>query len=519
MMNRRTILAGTAHMALAAAFSAAIGGRPAIAARTEQEGTAFSYEGLVERARSMGGMPFEAVPETLPGPIADLTYDQYRSIRFRPDQGLWRDQGLPFQAQFFHLGSYYRRPVHVFEVVDGIAREVLFETSLFDYGSNSFDAPLPDHLGFAGFRLHFPLNRPDYFDEIAAFLGASYFRGLGQGQRYGLSARGLAIDTALQSGEEFPYFREFWVERPAPGATDIRVHALLDSPRVAGAYRFVIRPGVNTVMDVTATLFPRAQIEKLGIAPLTSMFFFGEHSENRPNDFRPQVHDSEGLSMWTGSGEWIWRPLVNPGRLRVSSFSDENPRGFGLLQRDRSFDNYQDLEARYDRRPSLWVEPMEQWGRGVIQLIEIPTDAEIHDNIVAFWVPELPVEAGSEWRLSYRLHWCIESPQRPATAETISTRTGVGGTAPEPNADFRKFVIDFKGGRLSELSPDAGVTPDITVSNGEVINPVAQPNPVTEGWRVFFDARPSGSDAVEMRCFLKLDSEPLTETWSYQWTP
>ncbi|HET8726322.1 MAG TPA: glucan biosynthesis protein, partial [Alphaproteobacteria bacterium] len=257
------------------------------------------------------------------------------------------------------------------------------------------------------------------------------------------------------------------------------------------------------------------------IAPLTSMFLFGENDRGEIDDFRPQVHDSEGLSMWTGAGEWIWRPLVNPTRLRVSSFSDENPRGFGLLQRDRNFENYQDLEARYDRRPSLWVEPQEQWGRGVIQLIEIPTQSEINDNIVAFWVPEQPVEAGSEWRLTYRLHWCIDAPQRSPNGEAVSTRTGAGGLPGQNAGDesLRKFVIDFKGGRLGELSADAGVVPEITIVNGEVINPVAQPNPVIKGWRVFFDARPAGGQPVEMRCFLKLNSDALTETWSYQWTP
>jgi periplasmic glucans biosynthesis protein len=516
MMNRRSLLASTARLAVVAAAAGIVPvARSAFAAQTDREGSAFSYDLLVERARGMAGLPFEPVPEDLPGPIADLSYDQYRDIRFRPEEALWRDLGLPFRTQFFHPGSHFKRPVHIYEVHDGIAREVLYDPTLFDLGANSFDSGLSSHLGFAGFRLHFPLNRPDYFDELAVFLGASYFRALGQGQRYGLSARGLAIDTALQSGEEFPYFREFWLERPAPGATDMRIYALLDSPSIAGAYSLVIRPGVNTVMDVTATLFPRTAVEKLGIAPLTSMFLFSEHDRRGFDDFRPQVHDSQGLSMWTGTGEWIWRPLVNPQRLRVSSFSDENPRGFGLLQRNRNFDDYQDLEARYDRRPSLWVEPTEQWGKGVVQLIEIPTDSEANDNIVAFWIPEQPVEGGSEWRLAYRLHWCLESPQRPPNGEAVSTRSGTGGS----EDDVRKFVIDFKGGQLFELKADSEVVPDISITNGEIINPVAQPNPVIEGWRVFFDVRPTGSGPVEMRCFLKLSSDALTETWSYQWTP
>ncbi|MEO3432279.1 glucan biosynthesis protein G [Inquilinus sp. CAU 1745] len=488
-----------------------------------EEGAAFSFETLVERARAMAAEGYQPPSGDLPDALEAVDYDEYRDIRYNPDEALWRDLELPFHAQFFHLGAHFNRPVHIFEVVEGMAREVLYDPKLFDFGSNGFHDGLPETLGFAGFRLHHQLNRPDYFDELAVFLGASYFRALGKDQQYGLSARGLAIDTALQKGEEFPYFTAFWLERPADGATEMRLYALLDSPSVAGAYSFLIRPGVNTSIETQAVLFPRAAIEKLGIAPMTSMFFFGEADPSDHDDFRPQVHDSEGLSLWTGAGEWIWRPLVNPRRLRVSSFLDENPRGFGLLQRDRDFSHYLDLEARYDRRPSLWVEPTEDWGRGAVELVEIPTLEEIHDNIVAFWVPEQPVEAGSEWRLSYRLHWCLESPQRPDEAEVWGTRTGdagVPGVEDEAEGEGgRKFVIDFGGGRLEELPADSPVIAEVTISRGEITTPVAQYNPVMKGWRVFFDLHADGDEVVELRCILKLDSEIISETWSYQWTP
>ena len=338
-----------------------------------------------------------------------------------------------------------RPPVHIYEVADGMARQVLYTPQLFDFGQNGFKPDFPEDLGFAGFRLHAPLNRPDYLDELAVFLGASYFRALGRNQRYGISSRGVAIDTGLPKQEEFPSFRRFWLERPAPGADQIVVHALLDGPSLTGAFSFKIRPGDATVMDVEATLYPRQAIELLGIAPLTSMFLFGPNDRQGVDDFRPQVHDSEGLQIWSGSGEWFWRPLVNPQQLRLSLFSDKDPKGFGLMQRTRAFEEYEDLEARFGLRPSLWVEPLEGWGQGHVRLIEIPSPAEVNDNIVAFWVPRAPVEAGSEWRFKYRLYWSMEAPVRPELAQTAATRVGMGGSPPD--GESRKFVIDFQGGQ------------------------------------------------------------------------
>jgi glucans biosynthesis protein len=348
------------------------------------------------------------------------------------------------------------------------------------------------------------------------FLGASYFRAVGRGQRYGISSRGVAIDTGLPKQEEFPSFRHFWLERPAPGAGEIGMHALLDGPSVTGACSFKIRPGDATVMDVEATLYPRQAIELLGIAPLTSMFLFGPNDRQGVDDFRPQVHDSEGLQIWSGTGEWFWRPLVNPQQLRLSLFSDKDPKGFGLMQRTRAFEEYEDLEARYGLRPSLWVEPLEGWGQGHVRLIEIPSPAEVNDNIVAFWVPRAPVEAGSEWRFKNRLYWSMEAPVRPDLAQTAATRVGMGG--PPPDGESRRFVIDFQGGQAKDLPPDAPVEAAVTISNGELTQLVTRKNDVTGGWRVSFDLHPGGSDPVELRCTLRLGDKPLSETWVYQWT-
>ena len=520
-LTRRQILMGTTALAASSLFGAM---RPAVAAPALGEATPFSMTWLIDRAKTVSQAPFVPLgDEKLPAEITQLSYDQQRSIRYRPDQALWKPENLPFQMQFFHLGgTLFDKPVHIFQVDGYQAREILYRPDLFDLGQAKFPEALSDHLGFAGFRLHYAINRPEFLDEIAVFLGASYFRCLGRNNIYGLSARGLAIDTGSPGkDEEFPYFRQFWVETPAPDATQIRLYALLDSPAVTGAYSFLIKPGETTTVDIEATLYTRHAIDKLGIAPMTSMFLYGPQDANKFDDFRPEVHDSDGLSMWSGAGEWIWRPLRNPARLLISSFMDENPRGFGLMQRQRSYSAYQDLEAMYERRPSLWIEPLSGWGKGVVQLVEIPSAQEIHDNIVAFWVPQNPVDGGQEWKLSYRLHWGMNPPVTSDRGIVVSTRTGAGGVSGSDSktSDTRKFVIDFKGGALDSLPEDAELEAVVTTSAGEIQFPVAQRNPALGGWRAFFDLKPAGDDPAELRCFLRQGGNALTETWSFQWTP
>ncbi|QRO02553.1 glucan biosynthesis protein [Archangium violaceum] len=472
---------------------------------------AFTPETVRERARELASRPYQAPASTLPPAYAQLSYDQYRDIRYRPERAWWRDAGLPFQAQFFHPGFLYTSPIRLHEVEGGEAKPVRFSPDLFTYGSLVKELKPEPVDGFAGFRLTHPLNRPDHFDEVVSFLGASYFRALGRGNVYGLSARGLAIDTALPEGEEFPSFREFWLEKPAPGTDRVVVHALLDSPSVTGAYRFVIIPGERTVVEVEATLHARKAVKRLGVAPLTSMYLFGENDRGTYDDFRPEVHDSDGLVLWMKNGEHLWRPLQNPARLSVSSFQVEGLRTFGLLQRDQSFPNYEDLEARYDKRPGVWVEPVGDWGRGSVQLVEIPTPQEVHDNIVAFWVPEAPFAPGAELRLAWKLHWGNAPPVRPTVAVTTSTRIASGGTA-----SARRFVLEFSRGGPEGAGP---VEPVITASKGQVLHPIAQRNDVTGGWRVTFELVPQAGAPAELRCFLRRGSATLTETWSYLWTP
>src|SRR5690348_2523958 len=352
--------------------------------QTPGEGPPFDASTVRQLARNLAQKPYAPPDTSLPDNLKDLNYDQYRSIRFLPEKALWRGEGLPFELQFFHRGFYFSNRVDLYQVVEGRAVTIRYSPNLFSFGKVKPPAPDAD-LGFAGFRLHAPINRPDYYDEVGVFLGASYFRAVGKGQVYGLSARGLSINTADPKGEEFPAFKSFWIEKPQPKTNALVVHALLDSKSAAASYRFTIRPGDTTVYDVEMNLYPRDDINQAGIASLTSMFFFDANDRIGVDDFRPAVHDSDGLAMRNGHGEELWRPLVNPRDLQISTFDDTNPRGFGLMQRQRDFRDYEDLESHFEKRPSAWAEPIGDWGVGAVPPIEIPTKQVIHDDIVCFW--------------------------------------------------------------------------------------------------------------------------------------
>jgi glucans biosynthesis protein len=363
--------------------------------------------------------------------------------------------------------------------------------------------------------VHYPVNTPHYKDEVLVFLGASYFRGLGGGQRFGLSARALAIDTAESSGEEFPRFVEFWIERPSATAKELTIYALLDSPRATGAYRFVLRPGVTTALEVDGKLFLRKNMAKLGLAPLTSMFFFGPNQRSGREDYRPEVHDSEGLSIREANNSWIWRPLVNPKRLLVTSFALSDPAGFGLMQRSRAFDRYQDLEARYDLRPSAWVEPKGAWGPGRVELVQIPVPDETNDNIVAYWVPDGQPKPGEPFAYSYRVLWQKDREARPPVAWVRETRRGRGYARNDDGSI--ELHVDFEGGTLNRLPPNAVVDAVVWIDgNGEVLEKRAQFNEVTGGRRFTVRFRRiDKAKPVELRAYLARGKEVLTETWSY----
>jgi periplasmic glucans biosynthesis protein len=476
---------------------------------------AFGFEDVSQKARQLAAASYKKPDVNLPKALQELTYDQYRDIRFKPDRAWWRSAKLPFELTFFHQGLYYNYPVRLHEVSASGVRDIRFDPDLFDYGANALDPNELRGLGYAGFRVHFAINSPKYKDEVLVFLGASYFRALGKGQRYGISARGLAIDTALMSGEEFPRFTEFWIERPEPQARELRLYALLDSPRATGAYRFVLKPGVDTVLEVRVELYLRQNVSKLGLAPLTSMYYFGENHRTGIDDFRPEVHDSDGLSIQSGTGEWIWRPLVNPKRLLVTSFAVNNPLGFGVLQRDRNFIDYEDLEARYETRPSVWIEPKGKWGSGRIELVQIPTPDETNDNVVAYFVPDVSPQPLQPYAFEYRMLWQKDNETRPPLAYVAQSRRG-HGYVHKPD-DSIAMMIDFDGAALHKLPADTPVQGVVsTDANIELMEANAYHNDVTGGWRLALRMRRHDDKKPgELRAFLRSGTTTLSETWSY----
>ncbi|MCJ0762026.1 glucan biosynthesis protein G [Variovorax terrae] len=482
---------------------------------------AFDFETLTRLARERAQAAYRGGGDKLPSELARLDYDQYRDIRFRPAQALWRDAGLPFETQFFHLGRTQAEPVRVNEITPQGVQHIRYDRRAFDYGKNRLEPQAWGDLGFAGLRVHYPLNSPDYKDELIVFLGASYFRALGAGQQYGLSARGLAIDTAGGSGEEFPRFTEFWLERPAPGARQLTLYALLDSPRASGAYRFDIVPGPQSTVTVRARVFLRAgagrPVATLGLAPLTSMFLSGEN-QPRPGDFRPEVHDSDGLMVATGDGEWLWRPLQNPRKPLVTSFAMNRLAGFGLMQRDRAFASYEDVEARYERRPSAWVRPLGDWGPGRVELVQLPTPDETHDNIVAYWVPAQWPAPGAPLEFAYELGWQGDAQQRPPAGWVTQSRRGIGYSP--LSADELKtqvqYVVDFTGPALDALAPEAPVQAVATSdAGGRIVEQHLYRNPATGAWRLTLRVqRNTPAQPIELRAFLQHHNEAVSETWS-----
>ncbi len=482
------------------------------------ETTAFAEDHVRKLAEALAQKPWEDVRIAMPPGWENLSYDQYRDIRFNTDKSFFKGEAHRFSFDLFHSGFLYTAPVDIHVVQDGQAARIRYSPDLFTFGPLAPKTDGKTDLHYAGLRLRYPLNSADYNDEFAVFQGASYFRAVGKGLLYGLSARGLAIDTGQPKGEEFPMFRAFWVRKPEEGATSMVVEALLDSPSITGAYKFSIKPGDDTQMDVELVLFPRRDIEHAGIAPMTSMFLT-DSLAHVVDDYRPAVHDSDGLMMLTGAGEWLWRPLNNHKTLQVSAFLDQSPRGFGLMQRKRRFEDFLDLEARYEKRPSLWVEPIGDWGAGDVELYEIPTLLETNDNIVAFWHPREPLKQGQSYAYVYRLHWCADWPSGGELPVARAVFSGAGvdpnftASPPAYDPNLRLYVLEFAGGPV-----EGEIKADVSTSAGEVSEVHLYKNDVTKTTRLSFKHNVNGSDIAELRAVLKQGDKQVSETWLYRWT-
>ncbi|MEZ5907475.1 MAG: glucan biosynthesis protein [Hyphomicrobiaceae bacterium] len=487
------------------------------------EPVAFTFEGLIERARVLAQSAYAPSPVANGEILEAIDYDAAQKIKYNRERTLWGKGGAAFPVQFFHLGRYAKEPVRVHVLESGLAREVVYRPDLFETPADHPARKLPAGAGFAGFRVMYPDIKGDWL----AFLGASYFRSGGPFDQYGLSARGLAIDTGLATPEEFPRFGEFWLVPEPRSSRRTTVHALLESKSVTGAYTIVTERKRQAsgrdhiVMEIDAHLFARADVQRLGIAAFSSMFWYGETTRRQGADWRPEIHDSDGLAIWTGKGERIWRPLANPRRVTTNAFLDENIRGFGLLQRDRLFAHYLDDGVFYEKRPSVWVEPLDPWGKGAVHLVEIPTDDEIHDNIAAYWNPEVPLRKGDRRRFRYRLTWLDEIAFPKELGRNIGTWTGVGGRPGQPRPKgVRKFVLDFEGEAFKGLTWADGVEIVATASRGAIAHSYAHPVARHEGrFRAVFDVNVTGTEPVDIRVFLRHKGRALTETWLYQYHP
>ena len=488
----------------------------------------FTYDLLKQLAKDLAAKPYVEPAKPNPDVTRRIDYDAHGKLKYRPDHALYGESAGAYPVTFMHVGQFFPKTVRMHAVADGQAREILYDQSLFDMPADSVAKQLPAQpSAFAGFWVReakdqvTPKGDWKTREPFATFLGASYFRAIGNEGQVGMSARGVAMFPPPGAAEEFPDFIGFWFEPARTDADPVTVHALLDGPSICGAFRFLIKRTAGTLMDIEAEITMRKPVDRVGLAALTSMYWFSETAKPSQIDWRPEVHDSDGLAMWTGAGERIWRPLNNPPRIMTSTFSDENPRGFGLLQRDRLFDHYQD-GVKYEDRPTTWIEPVGDWGKGAVQLVELPTDDEIHDNIVAYWLPGEPLKVGATFPIAYKLHWLDEEPYPTPLARCVATRIGRGGQPGLPRPPgVKKFMVEFLGGPLKDIPFGKTVEPVLSASRGtfSYVFAEAVPSDVPGHWRAQFDLTAQGPEPVEMRCYLKVGDEVMSETWLYQYHP
>jgi glucans biosynthesis protein len=503
MMLRTTLILGAALLS------------PAAHAQMKLEDVR-SHADLEKVAAQLALQPYAAPSQALDPFFEGLKYDGHRQIQFLRDKALFGGADKGFRVEFFHPGWMFKKPVNFFSVDAGKTSLVPFDRAQFKYGDLQLPAGTKNPEGYAGFKVLAPDSLVQRPFEFMVFMGASYFRAVTTELGYGISARGVAVNTIGGEAEEFPDFTHFWLTQPKKGDASFKLLALLNGPSVTGAYEFEATPGKTTLMKVQATLHLRKPVKMLGIAPFSSMYWFGENSHPKPYDFRPEVHDSDGLQVEIEGGPTIWRPLDVSRDMRLSLFETDKLRGFGLAERDRDFKNFEDLEANYHRRPAVWVEPQSGFGAGTVTLVELSTGEETWDNIVAMWSPrKLPATPQEPLKVAYNLHW-LDQHEAPGLCRVTSTRRGF-----VMDSDDHLYVIDFTTG--ADPVPDKkDWTPDIAleVSGGEakVIDKRVMKNSETGGWRAFFKLDiPEKTNLLELMCELKNGPKVISERWMYQW--
>ncbi|SDS83089.1 glucans biosynthesis protein [Halopseudomonas xinjiangensis] len=491
------------------------------AASFVQTAQAFEFETVITQARDAAASPYSA-PAPVPRFMRDLSYNDYQGIRFRTESSLWRDSESKFKVMMVPPGLFYTHPVRINIIEQGEAEPLQFEKSQFDYPNPEIEKLVPADLGYAGLKVTFPFDAPDVMNQFLVFAGASYFRAVGKENNFGISGRGVAVDTGLPSGEEFPAFVEFWLEKPEPGDETFRLYGLLDGESLTGAYQFTVTPGETTELAVKSVIFPRRSIELLGLAPLTSMFYYGENMLQPPGEWRPEVHDSDGLLIHDGaSDEWLWRPLRNPETLNTDYFATQNVRGFGLIQRDTEFDSYMDAEAYYHSRPSAWVEPEGDWGRGDVVLVQLPTPDETNDNIVSFWRTNGAIRPEQSLHFNYKVRFGGQHVAGETLARAVDTYLGdgsrIGGGA---EAGAVRIIVDFADGPLAERDPGAAVVADVSgLNDTEIIEHFVEYVAPLDRWRLSVLARPAAQKPLALRAYLREGEQTLSETWTYEVPP
>ncbi|MEN3930888.1 glucan biosynthesis protein [Microvirga sp. W0021] len=510
-INRRKFTALLGASAITFNVSAAFaqsGDQPSIS--TVGEGMPFSINAVSDLARQLSKKPFVPPSRNMPDVFANLNYEQYASIRSDSSSFVWANENWGFAIEPLHRGFVFSNMVRLYTVEDGVVRRIPYDQKRFSFGSLEVPPNLPEDLEYSGFRLH--SKEDQNFTEFAIVQGATFFQAIARGQNYGSIARALTLKPADMRGEEFPVFKAFWIERPTAGSNALVINGLIDSESTSGSIRLTFRPGEMTIVDVEMTLFPRAALEHIGIGAIGSRFFFSPNENKKFDDLREAVHDANGLGIHNGQDEWLWRPLKNPESLQISQFMDKNPKGFGLIQRYRDYTAYRDDSRHLEKCPSVWIEPLGEWGEGVVQMIEIPSDAEINSNILTYWRPGATIAAGSEVTFNYRQYWCWNLPERPQLATVTSTRSGKGSSNRR-----RKYLVEFSGDNLTEPAIHE-LKADITARPGSISNINIWRYTDQKTIRVTFEMDPGNENASELRLVLMAGDKPASEIWLYRWT-
>jgi glucans biosynthesis protein len=511
MLQRRDLLKLTAGgLAAGIGSLAAASDEAGAQGQSSPDPSPFGFTNVLEVARAFAKRPFQPASTDLPAPFNNLGYDQYVAIRARPETMVWASDNIGFAIEPLHRGFIFSAPMQIYLLEGGTPRQLTYNRAQFDFGALQVPQNLPD-LGFSGFRVLQP-REGGGFADAAIFQGASFFRAIARGQTLGATARGLTIRTGDPRGEEFPAFRAMWIEKPTPASNTLVIYALLDSESVTGAYRFTLRPGEATIIDTEATLIPRVAIDHFGLGAMSAAYLFGPVDRRRTDDVRPAVCEMNGLQMLTGRDEWIWRPVANRETLQVSSFVDDNPKGFGFLMRDRDFNSYQDDDQKWETRPSLWIEPIGDWGAGNVQLVEIPSESEINSNMVAYWRPAVPL--AQEAMFAYRQFWCWQPPAKPALAAVSASRGGRGAGGPKR----RRFIVAFTGDFFADPQRTTGLKHVLSATPGSISISRRYLYPDRKLCRVVFDIDPGSETYSEIRLLLDVGGKPVSETWLYRWT-